>query len=333
MTDVDATTQLIDERLHELHERHRAVDADTPTRYYTPGHGFSTSPSNAQATRFAISFGSPDGGRHSAGDHERPFALQSLSKVFTYSLALQDLGRERVLERVGVAPSGEAFNAIEFDERHHRPFNPMVNAGALVAAELVHGGDRETRFARILETMRRFAGNPDLQVDEPTLEAELAGADHNRAIAYLMHSRGMLHGEVEDALWTYLAACSVAVTSADLGAMAATLAVGGVNAHGERVLDSDRVRDVLSVMYTCGMYDFAGEWAFEVGVPAKSGVSGGVLAVIPGKIGIAVFSPGLDEYGNSIRGTGVCRDVSERLGLHVFAGEEDDILLRPATRR
>jgi glutaminase len=140
----------------------------------------------------------------------------------------------------------------------------------------------------------------------------------------------MLGGDVEEILTLYLQQCSIRVTCRDLAMMGATLANGGVNpVTGERVLARERVRDVLSVMYTCGMYDFAGEWAFEIGVPAKSGVSGGILAAVPGKMGIAVFSPGLDAFGNSVRGIRVCREISGRLGLHTFADETEDTLLRP----
>ncbi len=156
-------------------------------------------------------------------------------------------------------------------------------------------------------------------------------ADRNRATAYLMRSQGMLEGDVEAILGLYLKQCSVHVTCRDLAVMAATLANGCVNpVTGERVLPRGRVRDVLSVMHTCGMYDAAGQWTYEVGVPAKSGVSGGILAVVPGKGGIAVFSPGLDGYGNSVRGIRVCRDISERLGLHIFASDDEDSMLGPA---
>ena len=158
-------------------------------------------------------------------------------------------------------------------------------------------------------------------------------ADRNRATAYLMRSQGMLEGDVEAILALYLQQCSVRVTCRDLAVMAATLANGCVNPlTGERVLPRERVRDVLSVLHTCGMYDAAGQWAYDVGVPAKSGVSGGILAVIPGKGGIGVFSPGLDAYGNSVRGVRVCYEMSERLGLHVFATEAEDAMLRVSTQ-
>ena len=159
-------------------------------------------------------------------------------------------------------------------------------------------------------------------------------ADLNRATAYLMRSDGMLAGDIEATLALYLRQCSISVTCQDLAVMAATLANGGVNpATGEQVLSPRYVRDVLSVMHTCGMYDFAGQWAYQIGIPAKSGVSGGILAVVPGKGGIGVFSPGLDEHGNSIRGIKVCEEISERLGLHIFAHDAEDALLRPVEAR
>ena len=153
----------------------------------------------------------------------------------------------------------------------------------------------------------------------------------NRATAYLMRSDGMLAGDIEATLTLYLRQCSISVTCQDLAVMVATLANGGVNpATGEQVLSPRYVRDVLSVMHTCGMYDFAGQWAYQIGIPAKSGVSGGIMAVVPGKLGIGVFSPGLDAYGNSVRGTAVCEEISEHLGLHIFADKAEDALLGSA---
>jgi glutaminase len=269
-----------------------------------------------------------NGESHQAGDHDRPFALQSISKVFVYGLALADHGGEYVLEHVGVEPSGDAFNSIIFDERNNRPYNPMVNAGALVTTDLVLGKDSAEKFERILGTLRSYAGNQSLGVDEHAFEAEMRTADRNRATGYLMRSQGMISGDVEGILALYLRQCSVQVTCRDLAVMAATLANGGVNPlTRERALPLRHVREVLSVMHTCGMYDAAGQWAFDIGVPAKSGVSGGILVVVPGKGGIGVFSPGLDAHGNSVRGIRVCQEISERLGLHVFATEAEDALL------
>jgi glutaminase len=199
----------------------------------------------------------------------------------------------------------------------------------MVTSDLVEGRDADHKLERILASLRLYADNDSLEVDEETFAAEIDDADRNRATAYLMRSQGMIEGDVEATLRLYLQQCSVAVNCRDLALMGATLANGGTNpVSGENCLPRGRVRDVLSVMHTCGMYDFAGQWAYEVGLPAKSGVSGAILCVVPGKIGIAVFSPGLDSYGNSVRGARVCEEISDRLGLHLFATEGEDLMLR-----
>ena len=326
------TRRRIHARLEELHERCEREDPNLVERYYAPGRGYyPPEKAGEEREQFAVCVATTDGEIFEAGDSDLPFALQSLSKVFAYGLALADHGPERVLERVGVEPSGEAFNSLRFDERNMRPFNPMINAGALVTSELVAGAGPGEQFHRLLDLMRASAGNDAVAVDDVVLNAELDSADRNRGTAYLMRSAGMLHGDVEGLLELYLRHCSVAVSCRDLAVMGATLADGGRNPlNGAQVLPRRRVRDVLSVMLTCGMYDYAGSWAFEVGLPAKSGVSGGILAVIPGKFGIGVFSPGLDVYGNSVRGVQVCEDLSDRLGLHLFATEEEDAMLTAA---
>lgn len=324
--DVD---ERVDRRLQELYGRHRDVELAEIATFYEPGVGYcAAEQTSATHDQFAIALATVDGELKSVGDDAFAFALQSVSKVFAYGLALEDRGREHVLEHVGVEPSGDAFNSIVFDERHSRPYNPMVNAGALVTTGLVRGATPAEKLERILGLLRAYAGSDGLEVDAQTLERELRGADHNRATAYLMRAQGMIEGDVEAMLALYLSQCAVKVTCRHLAVMAATLANGGTNpVTGRQCLPRHRVRDVLSVMYTCGMYDFAGQWAYEVGVPAKSGVSGAILCVIPGKMGIAVFSPGLDPYGNSVRGVRVCQEISTRLGLHVFATADEDALL------
>jgi glutaminase len=332
---IPADGQHVAKRLEELYRQHLLVGEESVAGYYESGRGYYEPEFDAEERqRFSICVVPTDAEVLQVGDHDRPFALQSISKVFVYALALADHGRDYVLEHVGVEPSGDAFNSIVFDERNNRPYNPMVNAGALVTTELVRGKDPAEKFGRILGTLRTYAGNESLEVDEQTFEAEMRTADRNRATAYLMRSNGMISGDVESILALYLRQCSVRVTCRDLALMAATLSNGGVNPlTGERALPLPHVREVLSVMHTCGMYDAAGQWAFDVGVPAKSGVSGGIMAVVPGKGGIAVFSQGLDAYGNSVRGIGVCREISERLGLHVFATEAEDTLLGPVESR
>ena len=327
-----AARRRIDDRLRSLHEQAAAEPPAAGQRIYRSGEGYLDADEHPEVRdRLAVAVTTVEGSHHQVGDHDRPVPLHSVAKVFTYALVLAELGPEVVLPRVGVEPSGDAFNALRVDERTLRPFNPMVNAGALVTTSLVPGRDADDRFQRVLDLLRRSAAAEELTPDPDTLERELRGGDRNRGTAYLLRSAGMLHGRVDSVLRRYLQQCSVHVTTRQLSVMAATLAAAGRNpVSGEQVLPRRRVRDVLSVMHTCGMYDYAGEWAFEVGFPAKSGVSGLILAVIPGKMGIAVWSPGLDGYGNTVRGVQVCRELSARLGLHVFASEEEDALLTEA---
>ena len=322
-------SERIPHRLEQLYQDTRAIDETDVVRYYEATRGYyGPDAAGDERDRLAICLVPTDGRMYAVGDSELRFPLHSISKLFVYGLALADWGRDRVLERVGVEPSGDAFNSIVFDERHHRPYNPMVNAGALVTTDLVRGSDPQEKLDRILAALRLFAGNESLEVDQATFHSEMRTADRNRATAYLMRSQGMLQGDVEAILALYLQQCSVFVTCRDLAVMAATLANGCVNPlTGDSVLPRERVRDVLSVLHTCGMYDAAGQWAYDVGIPAKSGVSGGILAAVPGKGGMGVFSPGLDAYGNSVRGVGACRLVSDRLGLHVFATEAEDAML------
>lgn len=328
-----ATTRRVETRLEEMYLRHLTQYDDEVESYYTPGLGYyKPMQPDIGFEHFSIALATLDGEVHTVGDHEVPFAMQSISKVFSYGRALEVHGRERVLSRVGVEPSGDDFNSISvvFDERRNRPYNPMVNAGALVTTDLIRTGDADADIAGVLEILCRFAGNNDLAVDEDIFAKEMETADRNRALSYLMRSFGMIGPDVEENLALYLKHCSVKVTVHDLALMAATLANGGVNpVTGTRALEARYVRDILSVMYMCGMYNAAGQWAYSIGIPAKSGVSGAIMAVVPGKLGIAVYSPGLDAYGTSVRGAKVCRDFSSRLGLHVFADEAEDILLGP----
>jgi glutaminase len=267
---------------------------------------------------FGISFVTMDGYIYEAGDANSLFTIQSVSKAIIYCLALEDHGREEVLRRIGVEPSGEAFNSIVFDERNNRPFNPMVNAGAIASTALVKGGSHAERLERILNMFERFAGRR-LDMDEAVYRSESATGHRNRAIAFLELNSGMIGGNVEDHLDLYFRQCSLLVNTVDLAIIGATLANGGVNPlTGDRTVAAEHVRSVLSVMNTCGMYDYAGGWQFDVGLPAKSGVGGGIAAVLPGHLGIGVFSPRLDAVGNSERGVKVCEDISGSFRLHLF---------------
>jgi glutaminase len=298
----------VDTYLAALFDECHAID-DGTVADYIPELG------KADPSWFAIAIATTDGHVYEVGDTNRSFTIQSISKPFVYGAALDIHGVSGVLERVGVEPTGNAFNAIAVDEETRRPFNPMVNAGAIVTTGLMPGDDTADREDRLLATLSSFAGR-DLDVDEAVYASERGTGDRNRAMAYLMRSFGMVD-HVEQVLDLYFRQCSTLVTCRDLATMAATLACSGINpTTRERVLGETNVERVLSIMSSCGMYDYAGEWGYTVGLPAKSGVSGGILAVLPGQLGIAAFSPPLDRRGNSVRGIEVFTRISRDLELH-----------------
>jgi len=272
----------------------------------------------ADPNAFAIAVTTLDGASFAVGDADLPFTIQSVSKPFLYGLALEEYGRETVLKHVGVEPTGDAFNATVMDEQNNRPFNPMVNAGAIAVTALVKGKDYATRRQSVVDLLSRYAGR-QLMIDEVVFRSERKTGARNRVIAAIMRRARMISGNPEPILDLYFSQCSVLVTARDLAAMAATLANGGVNPlTGERALAEEYVHDVLTVMNSCGMYNYAGQWSYEVGIPAKSGVSGSIAAVIPGQIGLASFSPPLDKFGNSVRAIAACKRVAADFGLHVF---------------
>jgi glutaminase len=297
--------------LRDLHARYQGLN-DGAVADYIPELG------KADPNWFGLCLVTADGQRFEFGDIEQAFTIQSISKPFVYGMALADLGREATLAKISVEPSGDAFNSIELEAGTHRPHNPMVNAGAIAAASLVTGEGPADRLNHVLDTFARYIGHP-VGVDMAVFTSERATGHRNRAIAHLMRNFDIIDDRIEEALDLYFKQCSILVTCRDLAMMAATLANGGVHPlTQERALPPEYVRDILSLMYTCGMYDFAGEWAYRVGLPAKSGVGGGIIAVVPGQAGIAVFSPPLDARGNSVRGIRVCEELSQRFGLHIF---------------
>lgn len=255
------------------------------------------------------------------GDADAELTLQSVSKPFVYAWALELLGAERVHERVGVEPAGDSFDsAITLEQATRRPHNPMINAGALAVTGLLV--EQGLGIDDLLQALGRFAGRP-LQVDFPIYLSESATAYRNRAIAYLMRHFGMLRAPVEGTLDLYFQQCAVLVTPRDLATMAATLANGGRQPKtGEQVVSAENLPKVLAVMATGGLYDESGRFAFEVGLPAKSGVCGAIVAVAPGQLGLAAFSPPLDSRGNSVRGLEALTRISRGMGLHVFAARK-----------
>jgi glutaminase len=297
--------------LNDLYEKYRGANEGTVADYI---------PELALADPdwFGVCVATMDGKVFEVGNCTQPFTIQSISKAFVYGMALEDRGREYVNSKVSVEPTGEAFNAIVLDEETNRPYNPMVNAGAIATTDLIEGKDGTERLKRMLEMFRRYTGRSH-DIDVPVFLSEKSTGNRNRAIAYLMLNFGMVSDRIDETLDLYFQQCSILVNARDLSMMAATLANGGVNpVTGERALDEHYVQDVVSVMLTCGMYDSSGEWAYRVGMPAKSGVGGGITAVSPGKLGIGTFSPPLDIKGNSVRGILVCEELSKEFGLHPF---------------
>lgn len=273
---------------------------------------------------FGIAIVTCDGQVFKTGDHAQQFTIQSMSKAVTYGLALEDHGRDYLLERIGVEPTGKSFNSVVLDERTGRPFNPMVNAGAIAVAEIINGESLTDKLHRVTATFNKFIGR-SVHLDGITFMSERATGDHNRAIAHLMRASHVLTGDIDDALDLYFQQCSLLVDTVDIATMAATFANKGINPiTQERALQAAYISDVLSVMYTCGMYDTSGMWSYRVGLPAKSGVSGGIFAVVPGHMGIAAFSPPLDAHGHSVRSVKAIEALASKLCLHIFNACEPD---------
>jgi len=284
----------------------------------------------ADPDRFAAALGTVGGHVYATGDTDVRFSIQSISKPFTYALALQDRGLEAVLQRIDVEPSGDAFNEISLEPSTGRPRNPMINAGAIAAHALVEGGSADARVERILDFFSALAGRR-LEVDEDVFESELGTAHRNLAIAHMLRTVGAIEDDPVEIVRGYTRQCSIEVTVTDLARMAATLANGGADPMGgAALLGRPDSRQVLSVMAACGMYDAAGDWFTTVGIPAKSGVSGGIIGVLPGQVGIAVFSPRLDQHGNSARGVRVFERLSHEMGLHLMESSQGS---RSAVRR
>lgn len=301
----------IEAYLADLHVRLAPMEGGRPATYI-PELG------KADPALFGIAIATVDGALYTAGDADHRFTIQSISKAFVYGHALDRLGREAVLKHVGVEPTGESFNSISLDEAHNRPFNPMVNAGAIATAELIEGDNTAARRAALSALMERYAGRR-LALDETVYESEKATGHRNRAIAYMMLNSGMIKRAPEDVLDLYFRQCSLLVDARDLAMMGATIANDGINPRtGIRALDRAHVPDVLTVMNMCGMYNYAGQWSYEIGLPAKSGVSGAILLVIPGQAGIAIFSPPIDGNGNSVRGVAAAGEIADAFGLHIF---------------
>ncbi len=268
---------------------------------------------------FGIALVGVDGKRAKAGDADTQFSIQSISKVFTLACALQAVGDEAVLEMVGADATGQAFNSImAIEQTKGKEMNAFVNPGAIAATSLIKGKTKAEKWARILGIHEAFAGRK-LKVNQEVYKSETDTNERNRAIAVLMHSYKRLYSDPLVTTDLYTRQCSLSVTASDLAVMAATLANGGKNpVTGRQVIDHKYVPRILSVMATAGLYDDSGIWLYRVGLPAKSGVGGGIIAVAPGRFGIAAFSPPVDQAGNSVRAQKAIEHIAAALGANPY---------------
>lgn len=305
----------VDAMVAEAHERNQAC-LDGAVADYIPVLAA------ADPELFGVCVAEVNGGIHVAGDADVEFSIQSISKAFVYALVCETYGHSSVAELVGVNNTGLAFNsviAIELNDGH--PMNPMVNAGALATTALMPGETAAEQWDAIHTGLSAFAGR-HLELDEDVYESEAASNHRNRAIAGLLESYGRIKRDPLEVVDVYTRQCSLRVSARDLAIMGATLADGGVNpVTGVRVVSAEVCRDTLAVLAANGLYENSGEWLFEIGLPGKSGVAGGLITIAPGKAGIGAFSPRLDAAGNSVRGQRATAYLSRVLGLNIFASQ------------
>ena len=268
---------------------------------------------------FGVVIVTKDGKVYSAGDTDYVFAVESTSKPFNLAMVMQESGPEAVLEKIGVEPTGMPFNSkIALELLKARSVNPLVNAGAIAQVSMVKASSEEERWKKVLGNLSAFAGE-DLKLMDEVYKSEYESSWSNRAIANLLFNYNRLYSEPEEAMRVYTKLCSIGVSAKDLGFMGATLANGGVNPKtGKRLLDEEHVPELLAVMLTAGFYDESGEWSYTAGLPAKTGVGGGIVAIVPGEMAIAAFSPRLNEAGNSIRATKAIDYISDKFKLSIF---------------
>ena len=302
--------------IEDLYHKYRSCSEGTVASYI---------PELAKANPddFAIVVVTVEGEVFKVGKSEVPFSLQSTSKPFTYGLILEDFGREFVLSKVGVEPTGEAFNSIvELEKQTHLPYNPMINSGAIAVSSLIKAPHFSERVKRVMTLFENYMGH-SLIGDEAIFQSEKNTAHRNRSIAHLLRHFNVIEDDIDESLDLYFKQCSILANTQDLAMMAATLANNGIQPLTQKTaIKSEFVADLLSLMFTCGMYDSSGEWAYSVGIPAKSGVSGAILGVVPGIMGIAVFSPPIDSKGHSVRGVKVFQELSKNLNLSIFKGKK-----------
>ena len=261
-----------------------------------------------------------EGNEYFSGDYETKFTIQSISKIVALMLAILDNGEEYVFSKVGMEPTGDPFNSITKLEtsREKKPYNPLINAGAIAVSSMIKGKDARDKFERLLDFFKKISEDETLDVNYKIYCGESETGNRNRAMGYFLKGEGIIEGNVEDALDIYFKQCSIEVTAKTLAKIGLFLANNGKLSTGEIVITPKIATIVKTLMVTCGMYDSSGEIAVRAGIPSKSGVGGGILSVVPGKMGIGVYGPSLDKKGNSIAGISLLEDLSTELNLTIF---------------
>ena len=302
----------------EAYERFRSVDEGKNADYIS---ALAKVPSDL----FGLCVAGANGTIHAVGDANYEFSIQSVSKPFVFALVCQAIGEDEAREKLGVNSTGLPFNSVIAIERtDDGTTNPMVNAGAIAAASLAPGATAAAKWQFIRDGLSAFAGR-ELELNREVYESEAAANQRNQGMANLLRTYGRIYFDPSEATDVYTKQCSLNVAVRDLAVMAATLANGGVNpVTRDRIIDAIHCQHVLAVMVTAGLYENSGDWLYDTGLPGKSGVSGGMVAVSPGKGGLGVFAPRLDAAGNSVKGQLVSRFLSEKLGLNLFASQPEN---------
>ncbi|WP_078810915.1 glutaminase A [Selenihalanaerobacter shriftii] len=273
----------------------------------------------ADPTDVGISIINTKGNSFCIGECQKKFSLQSVSKPLALILAIMDNGKEKVFSKVGMEPTGDPFNSINKLTGADKPYNPMINAGAIAVTSMIKGKNSLKKFQRIIDLFKKLSGNENLDINHEVYSSEIETGNRNRSLAYYMKDKDIIEGQVEDIVKLYFKQCSIAVTCTDIANMASVLANEGVIPKtSERVIPRNIAQMVRTLMATCGMYDESGRFALTVGLPAKSGVGGGIMAVVPNRFGIGTYGPALDEKGNSIVGMKILEELSKKLDLSIY---------------
>jgi len=303
------------DELTQLVEEAKRYTKDGKVADYIPELG------NADPDDLSIAINYPDGRCISAGDIDSKITLQSISKVISLALVLMERGSRYVFERVGMEPTGDPFNSIAKLETMApaKPLNPMINAGALVVTHMIKGDSVEDRFNRLLGFIQELAGDPSVAYSEKVARSEFESAHLNRALCYFLKQHNIITEDVEALMDLYTKQCAIEMNCLDLARIGMIFAMDGVDPlNGKRIMPEDVARICKTFMVTCGMYNASGEFAIKIGIPAKSGVSGGIMGAVPGKFGIGIFGPALDEKGNSVAGLKLLELLSKNYQLSMF---------------